>query len=116
VDEPVETAVPALKAMADGMPMRTIGSPSLVRSRFRLGLVGRVQVVEERTLVDPGSVGDWIPALLMVAALGGLAAACGYALRQEEAEAAAPRPAPLREPNGAVASGARRPHAGRQQH
>ena len=45
VDEPVETAVPALKAMADGLPMRTIGSPSLVRSFFRLGLVDRVQVM-----------------------------------------------------------------------
>ena len=45
VDEPVETAMPALKAMADGLPMRTIGSPSLVRSLFRLGLVDRVQVM-----------------------------------------------------------------------
>jgi dihydrofolate reductase len=38
IDELVETAVPALKATADGVPMRTIGSPSLVRSLFRLGL------------------------------------------------------------------------------
>ncbi|MDA8372426.1 MAG: dihydrofolate reductase family protein [Nocardiopsaceae bacterium] len=45
VDDPVETAVPALKAMADGLPMRTIGSPSLVRSLFRLGLVDRVRVM-----------------------------------------------------------------------
>ena len=45
VDEPVETAMPELKAMADGLPMRTIGSPSLVRSFFRLGLVDRVQVM-----------------------------------------------------------------------
>jgi dihydrofolate reductase len=45
VVEPVETAVPALKAMADGTPMRTIGSPSLVRSLFRLGLVDRVRVM-----------------------------------------------------------------------
>lgn len=45
VDEPVETAVPALKAMADGLPMRTIGSASLVRSLFRLGLVDRVRVM-----------------------------------------------------------------------
>ena len=45
VDEPVETAIPALKAMADGLPMRTIGSPSLVRSFFGLGLVDRVQVM-----------------------------------------------------------------------
>jgi dihydrofolate reductase len=40
VSEPVEPAVLALKAM-DDTPMRTIGSPSLVRSLFRLGLVGR---------------------------------------------------------------------------
>jgi dihydrofolate reductase len=45
VAEPVETAVPALKAMADGTPMRTIGSASLVRSLFRLGLVDRVRVL-----------------------------------------------------------------------
>ena len=43
VAEPVETAVPALKAM-DDTPMRTIGSASLVRSLFRLGLVDRVRV------------------------------------------------------------------------
>ncbi|TQM37262.1 dihydrofolate reductase family protein [Pseudonocardia cypriaca] len=45
VHEPVETAVPALKAVADGLPMRTIGSPSLVRSLFRLGLVDRLRVL-----------------------------------------------------------------------
>ena len=45
VDEPVETAVPALKAMADGLPMRTVGSVSLVRSLFRLRLVDRVRVM-----------------------------------------------------------------------
>jgi dihydrofolate reductase len=45
VHEPVETAVPALKAMPDGLPMRTIGSRSLVRSLFRLGLVDRVRVM-----------------------------------------------------------------------
>ena len=44
VAEPVETAVPALKA-TDDTPMRTIGSPSLVRSLFRLGLVDRVRVM-----------------------------------------------------------------------
>ncbi len=31
--------------MADGLPMRTIGSPSLVRSLFRLGLVDRLRVM-----------------------------------------------------------------------
>ena len=45
IDEPVETAVPALKATADSVPMRTIGSPSLVRSLFRLGLVDRLRVL-----------------------------------------------------------------------
>lgn len=45
VDEPVETAVPALKAKDDGLPMRTIGSLSLVRSLFRLGLVDRLRVM-----------------------------------------------------------------------
>lgn len=45
IDEPLETAVPALKSGADGRPMRTIGSPSLVRSLFRLGLVDRLRVM-----------------------------------------------------------------------
>jgi dihydrofolate reductase len=45
IDEPAETAVPALKARADGLPMRTIGSPSLVRSLFRLGLVDRLRIM-----------------------------------------------------------------------
>jgi len=45
INEPVETAVPALKAAADELPMRTIGSPSLVRSLFRLGLVDRLRIM-----------------------------------------------------------------------
>ena len=45
IDEPLETAVPVLKATADGVPMRTIGSRSLVRSLFRLGLVDRLRVM-----------------------------------------------------------------------
>ncbi|TCO65479.1 dihydrofolate reductase family protein [Actinocrispum wychmicini] len=56
VDELVETAVPALKAMSDGLPMRTIGSPSLVRSLFRLGLVDRVRVMVFPTI--RGVTGD----------------------------------------------------------
>ncbi|MFA1540742.1 dihydrofolate reductase family protein [Actinomadura monticuli] len=48
IDEPIGTAVPALKDMADGLPMRTIGSASLVRSLFRHRLVDRV-----RTMVFP---------------------------------------------------------------
>lgn len=45
IDEPVKSAVPRLKAMTDGLPMRTIGSPSLVRSLFRLDLVDRIRVM-----------------------------------------------------------------------
>jgi dihydrofolate reductase len=45
IDEPAETAVPVLKATADCIPMRTIGSPSLVRSLFRLGLVDRLRIM-----------------------------------------------------------------------
>jgi dihydrofolate reductase len=45
IDEPLEAAVPALKAKTDGVPMRTIGSTSLVRSLFRLGLVDRLRVM-----------------------------------------------------------------------
>ena len=37
--------MPALKAMADRVPMRTIGSRSLVRSLFRLGLVDRLRLM-----------------------------------------------------------------------
>jgi dihydrofolate reductase len=45
IDQPLETAVPALKASADGLPMRTIGSPSLVRGLFQLGLVDRLRIM-----------------------------------------------------------------------
>ncbi len=45
IDEPPATAVPTLKAMADRVPMRTIGSRSLVRSLFQLGLVDRLRVM-----------------------------------------------------------------------
>lgn len=48
ISEPVETALPKIKAEADGLPLRTIGSPSLVRSLFNLGLVDRV-----RTMIFP---------------------------------------------------------------
>jgi len=44
VDEPVETAVPALMAM-DDLPMRTMGSASLVRSLFHHDLVDRLRVM-----------------------------------------------------------------------
>jgi hypothetical protein len=45
---------------------------------------------EERIMVDPGSVGDWMQASLMAAALGGLAAAGGWALRREAGGPALP--------------------------
>jgi dihydrofolate reductase len=45
IDEPIETSVPTLKAVADGVPMRTIGSASLVRSLFQHDLVDRVRVM-----------------------------------------------------------------------
>jgi hypothetical protein len=35
-------------------------------------------------MIDPASMGDWIQASAIVGALGGLAAACGWVLRQEE--------------------------------
>ncbi|NKZ08333.1 dihydrofolate reductase family protein [Actinomadura latina] len=45
IDEPIEKSVPELKALADGLPMRTIGSASLVRSLFQHGLVDRARVM-----------------------------------------------------------------------
>lgn len=45
VDEPAETSVPKLKALPDGLPMRTVGSASLVRSLFQAGLVDRIRVM-----------------------------------------------------------------------
>jgi dihydrofolate reductase len=45
ISEPIETAVPRLKAIEDGMPMRTIGSASLVRSLLGSGLVDRLRVM-----------------------------------------------------------------------
>jgi hypothetical protein len=47
-------------------------------------------------MVTPGSVGDWMQALIMAAALAGLAATCGRALREED------RHAPSRPPSGLV--------------
>jgi hypothetical protein len=34
-------------------------------------------------MIDPASTGDWMLALLMAAALGGLGGSCAWALRQE---------------------------------
>lgn len=55
IDAPVESAMPSLKA--DGtLPMRTIGSVSLVRSLFRLNLVDRLRVMVFRTF--HGALGE----------------------------------------------------------
>jgi hypothetical protein len=45
-------------------------------------------------VVTPGSVGDWTQALIMLAALAGLAATCGRALWEEERHAPSGRPGP----------------------
>lgn len=55
VSEPIETAIPALKAL-DDLPMRTIGSRTLVRSLFQLDLVDRLRVMVFPTL--HGSTGE----------------------------------------------------------
>jgi hypothetical protein len=47
-------------------------------------------------MVTPGSVADWTQALTMAAALAGLAATCGRALRDEDGHA------PSRPPSGLV--------------
>jgi hypothetical protein len=53
-------------------------------------------------MVTPGSVGDWMQALTMVAALAGLAATCGRALREEERHALSRQPGPSRSASGLV--------------
>jgi hypothetical protein len=35
-------------------------------------------------MIDPASMGDWVQAAVMVGALGGLGAACGWVLGQGE--------------------------------
>jgi hypothetical protein len=52
-------------------------------------------------MIDPGSVGDWLQASLMAAALAGLAATGRWALRQEEADPDALPAVPLRQPTHA---------------
>ena len=52
-------------------------------------------------MVTPGSVGDWMQALIMAAALAGLAVTCWRALREEE-QALSRRPGPSRPPSGLV--------------
>jgi hypothetical protein len=52
-------------------------------------------------MVIPGSVGDWVQALIMTAALAGLAATGAWALREEE-PAPSRRPRPSRSSSGRV--------------
>ena len=52
-------------------------------------------------MVTPGSVGDWMQALIMAAALAGLAVTCGRALGEEE-HALSRRPGPPQLPTGLV--------------
>jgi hypothetical protein len=52
---------------------------------------------KEHAVIDPGSVGDWLQASLMAAALGGLAATGRWALRTEEADPDTLQAAPPRE-------------------
>jgi hypothetical protein len=52
---------------------------------------------KEHAMIDPGSVGDWLQASLMAAALGGLAATGRWALRKEEADPDTLQAVPLRE-------------------
>ena len=54
-------------------------------------------------MIDPGSMGDWLQASLMAAALGGLAAAGRWALRNDEADPATPQAVPLRVSTGTMA-------------
>jgi hypothetical protein len=53
-------------------------------------------------VVTPGSVGDWMQASIMAAALAGLAATCARALREEERHALSGRPGPARPLSGLV--------------
>jgi hypothetical protein len=52
-------------------------------------------------MVTPGSAGDWIQALIMAAALAGLAATGRWALGEEE-HALSRRPGPPKLPTGLV--------------
>ena len=54
-------------------------------------------------MVDPGSIGDWLQASLIAAALGGLAAVGWWALREEEVDRTTPQAAPPRASTGATA-------------
>lgn len=99
------TRAPAGDSRAAAAPSKFAAGPKVVPSPGGYTWVmRRVAIVrKEHAMVDPGSVGDWMQALLIAAALGGLAAACGWALREEE-HGSVLRPDPTREASGAVAS------------
>jgi hypothetical protein len=42
--------------------------------------------MSEVKMIDPASLADWAQASLVAALLGGLGAACGWALREEQRE------------------------------
>jgi hypothetical protein len=42
--------------------------------------------MSEVKMIDPASLADWTQASLVAALLGGLGAACGWALREEQRE------------------------------
>jgi hypothetical protein len=54
-------------------------------------------------MVNPGSLGDWLQASLMAAALGGLAAVGWWALREEAVDRTTPQAVPPRASTGATA-------------
>jgi hypothetical protein len=53
-------------------------------------------------VVTPGSLGDWMQASIMAAALAGLAVTCGRALQEEEGHALPGRRRPTGPPSGLV--------------
>ena len=53
-------------------------------------------------MVDPGSIGDWLQASLIAAALGGLAGVGWWALHEEEVDRTTPQAIPPRVSTGAT--------------
>jgi hypothetical protein len=58
-------------------------------------------------MVDPGSIGDWLQASLIAAALSGLAGVGWWALHEEEVDRTTPQAIPPRVSTGATCSPAR---------
>ena len=54
-------------------------------------------------MVDPGSIGDWLQASLIAAALGCLAAVGWWALCEQEVDRTTPQAVPSRVSTGAAA-------------